>query len=65
MLSTYSPSLGNTAVDLEKFAEHAGRSTIKVDDVMLLTRRNEGLETILRNELKNIKTAKPRTTNET
>ncbi|KAL1867767.1 hypothetical protein Plec18167_008511 [Paecilomyces lecythidis] len=34
--------------DLESFAKHAGRSTINVADVMLLTRRNEGLESILR-----------------
>lgn len=27
---------------------HAGRSTINVSDVMLLARRNEGLESILR-----------------
>ena len=27
---------------------HAGRSTISTDDVMLLSRRNEGLETVLR-----------------
>ncbi|BDD62381.1 hypothetical protein MPDQ_001395 [Monascus purpureus] len=34
--------------DLEAFARHAGRSTINVSDVMLLARRNEGLESILR-----------------
>ncbi|KAH8692285.1 putative apoptosis-inducing TAF9-like domain 1 family protein [Talaromyces proteolyticus] len=34
--------------DLEAFAKHAGRSTINVNDVMLLARRNEGLESILR-----------------
>ncbi|EAW16321.1 CENP-S family protein [Aspergillus fischeri NRRL 181] len=34
--------------DLEFFAKHAGRSTINVTDVMLLARRNEGLESILR-----------------
>lgn len=27
---------------------HAGRSTVNVTDVMLLARRNEGLESILR-----------------
>ena len=27
---------------------HAGRQTITVDDVMLLSRRNEGLEAVLR-----------------
>ena len=39
---------GTAAQDLESFASHANRRTIKIDDVMLLTRRNEGLETILR-----------------
>ncbi|KKK17191.1 apoptosis-inducing TAF9-like domain 1 family protein, partial [Aspergillus ochraceoroseus] len=34
--------------DLEAFAKHAGRSTINVSDVMMLARRNEGLESILR-----------------
>lgn len=36
------------STDLESFASHAGRSTIKTADVMLLARRNEGLEGILR-----------------
>ncbi|BCR90272.1 CENP-S family protein [Aspergillus chevalieri] len=34
--------------DLESFAKHAGRSTVNVSDVLLLARRNEGLESILR-----------------
>ncbi|EEH18432.1 hypothetical protein PABG_00995 [Paracoccidioides brasiliensis Pb03] len=34
--------------DLEAFAKHAGRSTINISDAMLLARRNEGLESILR-----------------
>ena len=32
-------------------ARHAGRKTISVDDVMLLSRRNEGLESVLRGTL--------------
>ncbi len=43
------------AQDLESFATHAGRRTIKTDDVMLLTRRNEGLESILRNYVEELK----------
>jgi hypothetical protein len=49
---------GNAAIDLESFAKHAGRTTIRTDDVMLLTRRNEGLETILRKELKKLEQEK-------
>ena len=46
---------GNVAVDLESFAKHAGRTTIKTDDVMLLTRRNDGLEQILKDVLEGLK----------
>lgn len=38
----------NVAMDLEAFARHAGRSTIGTDDVLLLTRRNEALEGVMR-----------------
>ncbi|CAF9932990.1 MAG: hypothetical protein HETSPECPRED_008509 [Heterodermia speciosa] len=38
----------NTSQDLESFSKHAGRATISVEDVMLLSRRNEGLEDVLR-----------------
>lgn len=34
-------------IGLPRF-RHAGRSTVNVSDVMLLARRNEGLESILR-----------------
>jgi centromere protein S len=43
----------SVAKDLEAFAKHAGRSQINSDDVMLLTRRNEGLEAVLRSYLEN------------
>lgn len=36
------------AIDLETFARHAGRSTVSTDDVLLLTRRNEALQSIMR-----------------
>lgn len=48
-------SSGTVATDLEAFARHAGRSTIKTEDVLLLTRRNEGLETIMKNKVGDIK----------
>ncbi|KAF2712141.1 hypothetical protein K504DRAFT_373442, partial [Pleomassaria siparia CBS 279.74] len=41
----------NTSRDLESFARHGGRRIINTDDVMLLSRRNEGLESLLRDTL--------------
>ncbi|KAL2044213.1 hypothetical protein N7G274_002918 [Stereocaulon virgatum] len=38
----------NVSTDLENFAKHARRSTISTEDVMLLSRRNEGLEAVLK-----------------
>ena len=40
--------------DLESFAKHAGRSTINTSDVLLLARRNEGLEEVLKKEAKEV-----------
>ena len=37
----------NVAQDLEAFAKHNGRTTISSKDVLLLSRRNEGLAEIL------------------
>jgi centromere protein S len=50
--------IANTATDLESFAQHAGRNTVKTDDAMLLTRRNEGLEGILKEEVERLKRKK-------
>lgn len=41
---------------------HAGRSTISTEDVMLLSRRNEGLETVLKSYLDKQKPSKKRRT---
>lgn len=38
----------NVSKDLESFARHAGRSTVSTADVLLLARRNDGLEAVLR-----------------
>lgn len=38
----------NVAVDLETFSRHAGRSTITTDDVLLICRRNEALQGIMK-----------------
>lgn len=39
---------------------HAGRSTINTDDVLLLTRRNEGLESLIREKIEEGKAEKAR-----
>ena len=50
----------NTARDLSTFSAHAGRKIINTDDVMLLTRRNDALETMLKGELERMRAAEGR-----
>jgi centromere protein S len=50
----------NTSRDLEVFSKHGGRKAINTDDVMLLTRRNDALETMLRTELEGMRAAEGR-----
>lgn len=52
--------IANTARDLEVFSRHAGRKAINTDDVMLLTRRNDALETMLKQELDRMRAAEGR-----
>lgn len=40
--------LENVAQDLSSFAQHAGRRVVNTDDVLLLCRRNEPLEELVR-----------------
>ena len=42
------PFAENVAIDLESFANHAGRSTITTDDVLLLARKNVDLQQVLK-----------------
>lgn len=50
----------NVAHDLEAFSNHAGRSTINSKDVVLLGRRNEGLEAVLKAQAKSAKESNTR-----
>lgn len=40
--------VATAAKDLESFAQHAGRSVVNTEDVLLLARRNEGLQALLK-----------------
>ena len=63
--------IGSTATDLESFARHrkgggksggkSGGTVVRVEDVLLLGRRNEGLEGILREEVGKIQERKEKT----
>ncbi|WZH45063.1 kinetochore component CENP-S-domain-containing protein [Fusarium acuminatum] len=44
--SQYTPK--NVATDLESFSNHAGRSTVTTDDVLLLARKNPDLHQIMK-----------------
>lgn len=45
----------NVTRDLEAFAKHAGRSTINTQDVVLLGRRNDALDDLLKHQAKQVK----------
>lgn len=40
--------LENVATDLETFSNHAGRTTVTTDDVLLLARKNPDLHQIMK-----------------
>ncbi|QYT05779.1 hypothetical protein H0G86_012661 [Trichoderma simmonsii] len=48
----------NVAIDLETFCNHAGRSTVTTDDVLLLARKNPDLHQIMKNYVDEIKADK-------
>jgi hypothetical protein len=48
------------AIDLESFSQHAGRTTVTTDDVLLLARRNSDLYSVIKDGIdkENATTAK-------
>ena len=48
----------NAGIDLEAFARHAGRGTVKVEDVLMLGRRNVGLTEVLQKEVEAVRKEK-------
>lgn len=50
--------LENVAVDLETFCNHAGRTTVTTDDVLLLARKNPELHQIMKAYVDGIKADK-------
>jgi centromere protein S len=50
--------ISQTSKDLETFTKHAGRKQINSDDVLLLARRNEGLEVLLKSFVEELRKEK-------
>lgn len=48
----------NVAIDLETFCNHAGRTTVTTDDVLLLARKNPDLHQIMKTYVDGIKADK-------
>ena len=48
----------NVATDLESFSQHAGRTTVTTDDVLLLARRNQDLYSVIKDVVDKEKAAK-------
>ncbi|EHK50637.1 uncharacterized protein TrAtP1_011165 [Trichoderma atroviride] len=48
----------NVAVDLETFCNHAGRTTVTTDDVLLLARKNPELHHIMKEYVDGLKAGK-------
>ncbi|KAK0652141.1 kinetochore component CENP-S-domain-containing protein [Cercophora newfieldiana] len=43
--------LENIAIDLESFSNHAGRTNVSTDDVLLLARRNDDLHAMIKDAI--------------
>ncbi len=52
------PFTDNVARDLESFSQHAGRTTVTTDDVLLLARRNQDLHSVIKDVVDREKAAK-------
>lgn len=48
----------NVVTDLESFSQHAGRTTVTTDDVLLLARRNQDLYSVIKDVVDKEKAAK-------
>ncbi|KAH6611107.1 hypothetical protein Trco_001127 [Trichoderma cornu-damae] len=48
----------NVAIDLETFCNHAGRTTVTTDDVLLLARKNPDLHHIMKTHIDGVKADK-------
>lgn len=46
------------ATDLESFSQHAGRTTVTTDDVLLLARRNQDLYSVIKDVIDKERAAK-------
>ncbi|KAL2144126.1 hypothetical protein VTI28DRAFT_9580 [Corynascus sepedonium] len=51
----------SVATDLESFSQHAGRTTVTTDDVLLLARRNQDLHSVIKDAIDKEKAAKMKT----
>ncbi|KAK4103966.1 hypothetical protein N658DRAFT_493444 [Parathielavia hyrcaniae] len=48
----------NIATDLESFSQHAGRTTVTTDDVLLLARHNQDLYSVIKDAIDKEKAGK-------
>ena len=56
--ATFNIEAENVATDLESFSNHAGRTTVTTDDVLLLARKNPDLHQIMKEHIDRAKAEK-------